>query len=403
MLTDTRLRALRPQAKLYRVADAGALSVEVDTSGSLRWRFRYRFAGKQKMLSLGLYPDVSLAEARQRRDDARKLVANGTDPSVQRQMEKLNARLMAATTFEAVADEWLAGRQHLADSTREKVRWLLSTMAYPWIGTRPIKEISSPEMLAVLRRVEALGKLETTQRLKQVCGQIFRYAVATGRAERDPTGDLRGALKTTKTRHHASITDPAKVGELLRAMDAFSGSLVVMCALKFAPLVFVRPGELRKAEWDEFDLDGGEWRIAAERMKMREQHLVPLSAQAVAILRELHPFTGSGRYVFPSIRSMAEPMSENTITVSLRRMGYTGDEMTGHGFRSMASTLLHEQGWPSDVIERQLAHAERNKIKAAYNFAEHLPQRRKMMQAWADYLDGLKRGGKIIPIRKLAV
>lgn len=294
----------------------------------------------------------------------------------------------------------MAGRGNLADSTRVKLHWLLESFAFPWIGARPISDITAPELLAVLRRVESLGKLETTQRLKRVCGQIFRYAVATGRAERDPSADLRGVLKTGKVRHRASITDPAKVGELLRAMDGFAGSLVVACALKFAPLVFVRPGELRKAEWAEFDLDAGEWRIPAERMKMRQPHLVPLSHQAVAILRELYPLTGSGRYVFPSIRSMARPMSENTITVALRRLGYTGDEMTGHGFRSMASTLLHEQGWPSDVIERQLAHAERNKVKAAYNYAEHLPQRRKMMQAWADYLDGLKGGGKVIPIKR---
>lgn len=400
MLSDAKLRVLKPKAKVYRVADSAGLCIEVDPSGSRRWRIRYRFAGKQKMLSLGVYPDVSLADARERRDDTRKMIAAGTDPSLQRRIEKMNVRLMSATTFESVAEEWLAGRDYLADSTREKVRWLLDTMAFPWLGIRPIKEINSPEMLAVLRRVEALGKLETTQRLKRVCGQIFRYAVATGRAERDPTGDLRGALKTGKVRHRASITEPAKVGELLRAMDGFAGSLVVACALKFAPLVFVRPGELRKAEWAEFDLDAAEWRIPAERMKMRQAHLVPLSAQAVAILRELHPLTGSGRYVFPSIRSMARPMSENTITVALRRLGYTGDEMTGHGFRSMASTLLHEQGWPSDVIERQLAHAERNKVKDAYNRAEHLPQRRKMMQAWADYLDGLKAGGKVVPIKR---
>lgn len=402
MLSDAKLRALKPKAKLYRVADAAGLCVEVDPSGSRRWRIRYRFAGKQKMLSLGVYPEVSLADARGRREDVRKLISAGTDPSLKRRLEKLNVRLVAATTFEAVAEEWLAGRDHLADSTRQKVRWLLDTMAFPWLGVRPIKEIAAPEMLAVLRRVEALGKLETTQRLKRVCGQIFRYAVATGRADRDPTGDLRGALKTGKVRHRASITEPAKVGELLRAMEGFAGSLVVACALKFAPLVFVRPGELRKAEWSEFDLDAGEWRIPAERMKMREQHLVPLSSQAVSILRELAPLTCSGRYVFPSIRSMARPMSENTITVALRRLGYTGDEMTGHGFRSMASTLLHEQGWTSDVIERQLAHAERNKVKAAYNYAEHLPQRRKMMQSWADYLDVLKQGGKVVSIRKFA-
>lgn len=401
MLTNAKLRALKPKAKLYRVADSAGLCIEVQPTGARYWRISYRHAGRRKMLSLGVYPEVSLLEARRRRDDTRKQIANGYDPSAQRKLAKLTAHIAAETAFEPVAREWLAGRGDLSDVTRDKIEWLLA-LACPWIGRRPLAEITAPELLSVLRRVESRGKLETAQRLKQVCGQVFRYAVATGRAERDPTGDLRGALKTTKTQHHASITEPAKVGELLRAINAFSGSLVVTCALKIAPLVFVRPGELRKAEWTELDLDAREWRIPAERMKMREPHLVPLSAQAVTILRELHPLTGSGRYVFPSIRSMARPMSENTITVALRRMGYTGDEMTGHGFRSMASTLLHEQGWPSDVIERQLAHAERNKVKAAYNYAEYLPQRRKMMQSWADYLDGLKAGGKVIPIKRHA-
>lgn len=402
MLTDAKLRNLKPGSKLYRVADGGGLNIEVQPTGARYWRYRYRFAGKQRMLSLGVYPAVSLVDARRRRDDARKMLIAGSDPSAQRKLDKLTAQISADTAFEPVAREWLAGRGNLADSTRAKLHWLLESFAFPWIGARPIGDITAPELLAVLRRVESLGKLETTQRLKRVCGQIFRYAVATGRAERDPSADLRGVLATGKVRHRASITDPIKVGELLRAMDEFAGSLVVSCALKFAPLVFVRPGELRKAEWTELDLDAGEWRIPAERMKMREPHLVPLSAQAVAILREVQPLTGEGRYVFPSIRSLARPMSENTITVALRRLGYTGDEMTGHGFRSMASTLLHEQGWPSDVIERQLAHAERNRIKAAYNYAEYLPQRRKMMQAWADYLDTLKQGGNVVPIRKTA-
>ena len=401
MLTDTKLRSLKPRAKLYRVADAHGLCVEVDPCGSRRWRYRYRFAGKAKMMSLGVYPEVSLTAARTKRGAARESLTAGLDPSAQRKVAKLTAKVSSETAFESIAREWLARRDELSAATRNKNLWLLG-LAFPWIGARPISAITVPELLAVLRRVEARGKLETTQRLKQVCGQVFRYAVATGRAERDPTGDLRGALKTTKTRHHASITDPAKVGELMRAMDGFSGYYVTRSAMYLAPLVFVRPGELRKAEWAEFDLDKAEWRIPAERMKMRETHLVPLSAQAVAILRELRPLTGTGRYVFPSNRSVARPMSENTITAALRRLGYTGDEMTGHGFRSMASTLLHEQGWPSDVIERQLAHAERNKIKAAYNYAEYLPQRRKMMQAWADYLDMLKQGGNVVPIRKFA-
>ncbi|HJP98740.1 MAG TPA: integrase arm-type DNA-binding domain-containing protein [Rhodanobacteraceae bacterium] len=400
MLKDTELRALRPHQKLYRRADAGGLCIEVHPGGARYWRYRYRFAGKAKMLSLGVYPDVSLADARRRRDDARRLLQSGVDPSAQRKQEKLTAHLATVTALEPVAREWLAGRGRLADTTRAKVLWMLETHVFPWIGSRPVGEVTAPELLAVLRRLESLDKLETAQRLKQVSGQIFRYAIATGRAERDPSADLRGALRTKKTRHFASITDPAKVGELLRAIEGFSGSFVVASALKFAPLVFVRPGELRKAEWQEFDLDAAEWRIPDERMKMREMHIVPLSEQAVAILKELQPLTAHARYVFPSIRSPRDPMSENTVNAALRRLGYDGDTMTGHGFRSMASTMLHEQGWNTDVIERQLAHAERNQVKAAYNHAEYLPERRKMMQAWADYLDGLRTGASVTPINR---
>jgi len=402
MLTDTKLKAIRPHQKLYRRADAGGLCIEVHPNGARYWRYRYRFAGKAKMLSLGVYPDVSLAEARRRRDDARRVLHSGVDPSAQRKQEKLTARLSSVTAFEPVAREWLASRGRLADATRAKTEWMLETHVFPWIGKRPVGDVTAPELLAVLRRLESLDKLETAQRVKQICGQVFRYAIATGRAERDPAADLRGALKTKKTRHHAAITDPAKVGELLRAIDGFSGGLVVASALKFAPLVFVRPGELRKAEWSEFDLDAAEWRIPAERMKMRALHIVPLSEQAVAILRELQPLTGHGRYVFPSIRSPRDPMSENTVTAALRRLGYTGNEMTGHGFRSMASTMLHEQGWNTDVVERQLAHAERNRVKAAYNHAEYLPERRKMMHAWADYLDGLRAGASVVSIKRKA-
>jgi integrase len=402
MLTDTKLKAIRPHQKLYRRADAGGLCIEVHPNGARYWRYRYRFAGKAKMLSLGVYPDVSLAEARRHRDDARRVLHSGVDPSAQRKQEKLTAHLSSVMAFEPVAREWLASRGRLADATRAKTEWMLETHVFPWIGKRPVGEVTAPELLAVLRRLESLDKLETAQRVKQICGQVFRYAIATGRADRDPAADLRGALKTKKTRHHAAITDPAKVGELLRAIEGFSGGLVVASALKFAPLVFVRPGELRKAEWGEFDLDNAEWRIPAERMKMRALHIVPLAEQAVAILRELQPLTGHGRYVFPSIRSPRDPMSENTVTAALRRLGYTGDEMTGHGFRSMASTMLHEQGWNTDVVERQLAHAERNRVKAAYNHAEYLPERRKMMQAWADYLDGLRTGASVVSIKRKA-
>lgn len=402
MLTVAKVKALAPKAALYRVSDEKGLCIEVHPNGGRYWRLRYRHAGKQKMLSLGVYPETSLAEARSKRDEARKLVSQGIDPSAKRQQDKLTAQMAAVSAFEPVAREWLAGRGELAPATLEKLRWMLESHVYPWIGKRPIAELTAPEMLAMLRRIESRGKIETAQRVKQVCGQVFRYAVATGRAERDPTADLKGALKTKKTQHHASITDPAKVGELMRAIDGFSGSHVVACALKLAPLVFVRPGELRQAEWSEIDLDAAIWRIPAAKMKMRETHMVPLSTQAVAILRDLQPLTGSGRYVFPGIRDAKRPMSENTVTAALRRLGYAGDEMTGHGFRSMASTLLHEQGWKTDIVERQLAHAERNKVKAAYNYAEHMPERTQMMQAWADYLDSLREGGKVVPIKSKA-
>lgn len=400
MLTDTKLRNLKPKDSVYRVADEKGLCIEVHPNGGRYWRLRYRHLGRQKMVSLGTYPDTKLAGARAKRDEARKLVAEGIDPSAKRKQDKLTAHLSREKAFEAVAREWLGTRGELADTTRAKLEWMLGSHAFPWIGTRPVDEITAPELLAVLRRIEAAGKLETAQRLKQTCGQVFRYAIATGRAERDPAADLRGALKTAKTRHHASITDPGKVGELLRVIKGFEGSHVVTCALKLAPLVFVRPGELRKAEWSEIDLDAALWRISAEKMKMRETHLVPLSKQAIAILEDLQPLTGQGKYVFPSVRSTRRPMSENTITAALRRLGYSGDEMTGHGFRSMASTLLHEQGWKSDIIERQLAHAERNKVKAAYNYAEHMPERRKMMQQWADYLGSLAEGADVVPFKR---
>jgi len=266
---------------------------------------------------------------------------------------------------------------------------------FPWLGSRPISDITPPELLAVLRRVESKGILETAHRAQQNCSQVFRYAIATGRAERDSTADLRGALAPAKHGRMATITEPKKIGELLRAIDGYEGTPVAKCALRLAPLVFVRPGELRHAEWEEINFDNAEWRIPAEKMKMKDPHIVPLAMQAVEILYEIRPLTGQGRYVFPSIRTNSRPMSDNTILSALRRMGYPKDEMSGHGFRAMASTILHEQGWPSDIIERQLAHAERNSIKAAYNHAQHLPERQKMMQAWADYLDTLKNKGQV--------
>ncbi|WP_448098159.1 tyrosine-type recombinase/integrase [Luteibacter yeojuensis] len=404
MLTDAKLRALKPKDKLYRVTDAAGLLVEVPVSGGLRWRFRYRFNGIPKMLSLGTYPSVSLAQARARRDGARAQVANGVDPSASRQEAKRERALALAPvhTFRSVAELWMV-RQDVAEATASKSRWIFNTFLYPDLGDRPIKEITGRDLLETLRKIEGKDMLETAKRAKIKAGQVFRFAIIEGFADIDPTTSLRGALKAPKVKHHAAIVDPHKVGELLRAIDGFSGQYVTLCALRFAPLVFVRPGELRQAEWSEFDLDASVWRIPGARMKMKAAHLVPLSKQAVTVLRELHGFTGHGRFVFPSIRSASRPMSENTINAALRRLGYTGDEMTGHGFRSLAATRLNEMGWNADAIERQLAHAESNKVRDAYTHAaQYLKERTRMMQAWADYLDGLKAGGKVVAFKSPA-
>lgn len=393
-LTDTAVRNAKPRPKQYTLFDEKGLFLLVAPNGGRWWRLKYRFAGKEKRLSLGTYPEVSLKEARDARDDARADLRKGIDPALARKQEKAD-QAADQDTFEKLAREWHErfspgwSTSH-AETTLER----LVKNIFPWVGSRPVREITPQELLAVLRRMEGRGALESAHRLRGVCSMIFRYGIATGQAERDPAADLRGALPPKKEQHRAAITDPREVAPLLRAIDGYPGSFVVCSALKLAPLVFVRPGELRHAEWTEVDLDAAEWRIPGDKMKMGEKHIVPLSSQAAAILRELHPLTGHGKYVFPSIRTAARPMSEATILVALRRLGYAKHEMTGHGFRSMASTLLHEQGWPSDVIERQLAHGERNKVKAAYNFAEHLPERRRMMQEWSDYLDGLKAGVK---------
>lgn len=401
-LTNVAVQGAKPKEKRYNLKDEKGLYLEVAPSGGKWWRLRYWLAGRENRLSLGTFPEVSLAQARERRDEARKILAQGIDPSEARKAEKAQA-LTGEETFELVAMEWFeCNRPKWSATNARHVLARLKSYVFPVLGVRPIREITAPELLAAMRRVEDRGAVFSAHRTLQNCGQVFRYAVACGKAERDPSQDLRGALAPTKEKHHASVTEPKAVAELLRAIDGYQGTLATRCALNLAPLVFVRPGELRHAEWSEIDLEAGEWRIPAEKMKMRVQHIVPLSRQAVAVLRELQPLTGAGRYVFPSERTKARPMSENTVNAALRRLGYSKNEMTGHGFRSMASTLLHEQGWNRDAIERQLAHAERNKVRAAYNYAEFLPERRKMMQAWADYLDGLKAGGKVVPIRTAA-
>src|SRR5258708_6167814 len=402
-LTDKAIRAAKHGDKPVRLFDGGGIYLELEPNGGKWWRLKYRFAGKEKRLSLGVYPDVALKKARERRDDAKRLLANGIDPSEQRKAHKAIVTERAANSFEAVAREWFASfSKKWVKGHSDKILRRLEHNVFPYLGGRPIVEITSRDLLAVFRRVEERGAIETAHRTKQNCSQVFRYAVATGRADRDPTIELRGALTPTSERHHPSITDPKGIGALLRAIDGYDGSPVTKCALRLAPLVFVRPGELRRAEWSEFNLDKAEWRIPAERMKMREQHIVPLAGQAVAVLKALQPLTARGKYVFPGARTNGRSMSENTINAALRRLGYTKDEMTGHGFRSMASTHLNEHGWHRGAIERQLAHAERDDVRAAYNFAEHLPERRRMMQAWADYLDGLKAGAKVTSIKKAA-
>jgi integrase len=368
----------------------------IHPSGGRWWRLKYRYAGKEKKLSLGVYPDVGLKLAREKRDAERRVLGAGADPSAARR----TARAAIDSTFRAVATEWLA-RQNLSAATHDKATWQLEHQLFPDLGDKSIREIGAPDLLAVLRKIEVRGKIETAHRVKQRASQVFRYAVATGRSDRDPAADLRGALTPLKPKNRAAVTQPVKVGELMRALHGYSGHPVTHAALRLAPYVFVRPGEIRAAEWAELDLEAAEWRIRADRMKMREAHIVPLSTQAVAVLREIQPLTGTGKYVFPSLRSPKRCMSENTITAALRRLGYSGDEMTAHGFRAMASTLLNEQGFPPDVIELQLAHKERNKVRAANNRAQRLAERRKMMQAWADYLDGLK-AGNVVPLRRKA-
>lgn len=388
----------RETSKRYKMGDSRGLYLEVSPNGGKWWRLKYRFDGKEKRLSLGVYPDISLKDARERREELRRQIANGIDPAIVRKEEKEIAA--DKNCFETVAREWhskFSANWTEGHTNRTLIR--IENDVFPWLGKRNINEITSPDLLVVLRRVEDRGALETAHRINQICGQIFRYAIATGRAERDIAADLRGALPPTRVKHHSSITEPKQVGELIRAINSYGGSFVTAVALKLSPLLFVRPGELRQAEWDEIDFENREWRIPAEKMKMREVHIVPLCTQAIRLLNELKALTGKGKYLFPSNRTATRPMSNNTINASLRRLGYTKEEMTAHGFRSMASTILNEQGWNRDAIERQLAHSEKDGIRAAYNYAQYLPERIKMMQAWADYLDGLAYGADVIQIK----
>lgn len=391
-LSDTAIRAAKPKEKTYLMTDGEGMYLEITPSGGKWWRFKYRFDGKQKRISLGTYPDTGLKEAREKRQEARRQLAAGIDPGESRKAQKAAGAEDNPNSFEVIAREWY-GRQASSwvPSHAEKIISRLERDLFPWLGKREIGTITAPDLLAALRRIEERGAVETAHRALQNCGQIFRYAIATGRADRDPCPALRGALAPVKQTHYPAVTDPKKIGALLRAMDSYEGTLVTKCALRLAPLVFVRPGELRAAEWSEIDLDKAEWTIPASRMKMGLAHLVPLSTQAVAILKEVEALTRDGRFVFPSARTKDRPMSDNAVLAALRRMGFPKEEMTGHGFRAMARTVLDETlHFRPDYIEHQLAHSVRDPNGRAYNRTAHLVERRRMMQEWANYLDALK-------------
>jgi integrase len=403
-LSDAAIRAAKPREAQFKLFDEGGLFLIVKPSGGKLWRLKYRHLGKEQQLSLGVFPDVGLKEARQRRDDARKLIAGGANPAFEKRRAAAAASVSAASTFKAVAEEFIAKRERegLTEVTTVKSKWLLSLLE-PAIGARAVAEVEPYEILAVLKRVELSGRYETAKRLLAFAGSIFRYAVATTRAQHNPAADLRGALVSPKVKHHAAIIEPQAVGALLRAIDGFDGHPTTKWALRLAAHVFVRPGELRRAEWSEIDLDGAVWRIPAGRMKMNREHVVPLSRQAVVILTEAKQLTGDGRFVFPCVRTPLRPMSENTLNAALRRLGYTGDEMTAHGFRSTASTLLNESGkWSVDAIERALAHGDTDSVRAAYHRGAHWQERVKMAQWWSDHLDTLRAGGKVIALRDSA-
>jgi integrase len=392
-LTDTSIRNAKPRPKTYKLADGKGLFLQITPRGGKWWRLKYRFDGKEKLLSCGVYPDTSLAKAREKCDAARKLLADGINPSEHRKATKASRIAENANSFEIIAREWHAKYAPIwAPSHSEKIIRRLERDIFPWLGDKSVVSITPPDLLKVLRRIEERGTLETAHRAKQNFSQIFRYAVATGRAERDPAQDLRGSIPPAKPTHFPAITEPKAIGALLRAIDDYKGSFVTKCALKLAPLVFVRPGELRAAQWHEINLETCTWSIPAERMKLRQPLLVPLSTQAVEILREIYPLTGSGRYVFTSARTSLRPMSDNAILASLRRMGFSKEEMSGHGFRATARTLLDEVlGVRPDFIEHQLGHQVRDPNGRAYNRTAHLEERRKMMQQWSDYLDKLKK------------
>ncbi|WP_294136942.1 integrase arm-type DNA-binding domain-containing protein [Sphingobium sp.] len=398
MLTYIQINAAKPRAKAWNLTDSQNLYLVIQPNGSKLWRFNYRFLDKQKKLHLGGWPTVSLAEARVRRDEAKKKIAEGIDPALEKKRARIAAKYAAANTFEAVAEEWLVKceRDGLAPVTVDKIRWLLAK-AYPLIGTIPIAQITPHEALAVLRKVEATGAYESARRMRSVLSRVFRYGVATVRCDKDVAADLRGAIAVPKVKHFAAITRPSEVGALLRAIDGYSGHKVTVMAMRLSPHVLLRPGELRQAEWTDIDFDEAIWFIPAERMKMRRPHRVPLSRQVIAMLKELHEHTHWWKYLFPCLGKPRKAMSENAVNQGLRKLGYTTDQMTAHGFRAMAATLLNEMGeWNPDAIERQLAHVDTNQVRRAYARGEYWDERVVMMQRWSDYLDQLRGGGKIL-------
>ncbi len=391
-LTDTTIRTAKAKDKDYKLVDEKGMYLLITKAGQKYFRFNYRFTGKQKTLALGVYPETTLKEARERRDHARKIIQNGIDPSAVKKANKMNLITEANNSFKSVAVEWFEKFKPSWSKDHAQRKWMfLEKDIFPILGDAPIKNITPGEFLSVLEKIQARGAIETAHRVKSICGEVFRYGIVTDKCERDITQDLKGALIPSVPQNMAAITDPDKVGALLRVIDSYKGDAITRAALKLTPYVMLRPGEIRCAEWSEIDLEKKQWKIPADKMKMRRPHIIPLSNQVIEILNEIHKLTGRWKYIFPSLRSKDRPMSNNTVNAALRRMGYTTEDMTAHGFRGMASTLLHENGFETAHIEVQLAHAERNKVKAAYNHAEYLPQRTEMLQWWADHLDELKR------------
>jgi len=399
-LTVKQVEQAKSKEKNYKLSDSAGLFLLVTTSNAKYWRYKYRFAGKEKLLALGVFPAVSLKRAREKHQDARKHLEAGIDPGAAKKAKKAATYESAANSFEHISREWFATKMSdKSESHQTRTMRLLEKDLFPRIGTQPINNITPPELLAALRRIESRGAIETAHRAKQVAGQVFRYAIASGRAERDPSADLRDVLATPTKRHFASITSPDEVGKLLIAIDEFKCTATVKAALTLSPLLFCRPGELRQMEWTEINWDASQWELPATKMKMKEPHIVPLSWQALAILEEQQKLTGRGRYVLPNARGGSRPLSENGVRVALRTMGYDNETMTPHGFRAMARTILDEVlGYRVEWIEHQLAHMVKDANGRAYNRTTHLPQRRDMMQGWADYLDTLKSKAEVMPL-----